>query len=514
MNSAQTSNWNRTMKIDLITNQFVEQFLKGMCTGIEVDSPLFDLEILAQFHSESLVERSLRLFSQLSAITEENYRKYRKDEELGDALPKSKADAQKQIREDFSRSNERLESFSALYHRYYAQIDFSVEELAKTANVVPQQYRRRLNSGLSALTNELRKLEITSNQMTHKSDLHLPLPEYSTLVGVDHLLQKLGDGVASLKNGQILSVEGMGGIGKTALVHAYINQQSISQNYYEVLWVSTRQPVKVLDQPRVKEGKLNFTLDDVTSRLAQQLGLSHLVEKPLEDRLKGIRAVTVMQKYLLVIDNLETIADYVELVPAISRYCGQCKIIITTRESLREFPYVVVFRVPELSHTHASQLVREEVSRRGMAQHISEAELEDLFITVGGLPLALKLVAAQTRLSSVAEIIKEFKSAQGEKESIYRFLYWKIWNSLSEPSRRLLFTFLTADPEGEDSLFLEVLSGLTPAAFTRSFTELDEFSLIESSWTKAILKHRIHRLTSTFLQTDVLKTWELNSNGN
>ena len=83
---------------------------------------------------------------------------------------------------------------------------------------------------------------------------------------------------------------------------------------------------------------INFTLDDVTSRLAQQLGLSHLVEKPLEERLKGIQAATTMQKYLLVIDNLETVADYVELVPALARYCGQCKIIITTRESLREFP--------------------------------------------------------------------------------------------------------------------------------------------------------------------------------
>ena len=34
------------MKMDLITNQNVEQFLKGMCAGIEMDSPLFDMAIL------------------------------------------------------------------------------------------------------------------------------------------------------------------------------------------------------------------------------------------------------------------------------------------------------------------------------------------------------------------------------------------------------------------------------------------------------------------------------------
>ena len=209
------------MKIDLISNQNVEHFLKGMCTGVEVDSPLLNMTILSQFHSGSMAERGLKLFAQLSAITEENYRKNRNDEKLVDKLPESKPDAQIQLRDDFSRGNERLEWYSALYFRYFSQIDFSMENLAKTANVVPQQFRRRLNSGLSALVNELRKLEISANQMTHKPDINVPLPEYSTLVGADLLLEKLAGMAASLKPGQILSVEGMGGIGKTALVHAF-----------------------------------------------------------------------------------------------------------------------------------------------------------------------------------------------------------------------------------------------------------------------------------------------------
>lgn len=495
------------MRLDQISNQNVEQFLKGMCAGCELDSPLFAMAIPTQFDGKSMAERGLRLFEQLSTITEGNYLKHRRDEKVTDTLPKSKADAQNQIREDFSCGNERLESFSALYFRYFSQINFSVEELALTANVVPQQFRRRLNFGLSALVIELRKLEIVAEKQAHKSDMNIPLPEYSTLIGADELLEKLDSLVDTLKPGQMLSVEGMGGIGKTALVHAFINRESVSQDYYEVLWVSARQPAKIMSQSPMSAELSNFTLEDVTSRLAQQLGLDHLVDKPLEDRMKGIQAATVLNKYLLVIDNLETISDYAELVPTIARYCGQCRVIITTRESLREFPYITVFQVPELSRTHASQLVKEEVTRRGGTLGTSALEMEELFRTVGGLPLALKLVAAQTRLTSVAEIIQEFKNAARDKESIYRFLYWKIWNSLGDTSRRLLFTFLTADPEGEDSTFLKILSGLSPAEFARSFKELDGFSLIETNWENDLPKHRIHRLTSTFLQTDVLKTW-------
>ena len=234
----------------------------------------------------------------------------------------------------------------------------------------------------------------------------------------------------------------------------FINQHSVRQDYYEVLWVSARQPVKGVGQPQLMEEELNFTLDDVTSRLAKQLGLSHLSEKPLEDRLKGIQAATALQKYLLVVDNLETVSDYVEVVPALARYCGQCKILITTRESLREFPFVTVFQVPELSQYHASQLVNEEVRRRGGTSQISSPDLEILFKTVGGLPLALKLVAAQVQLNPVAEIMNEFKRQKEEKNQFTVSCIGRFGILYLIPLEDVLFTFLTADPEGEDTRFL------------------------------------------------------------
>jgi LuxR family glucitol operon transcriptional activator len=342
----------------------------------------------------------------------------------------------------------------------------------------------------------------------------VPLPDYSNLVGTDLLLTKIDELVNSLKPGQILSVEGMGGIGKTALIHAYVNQPSVNQNYFEVLWVSARQPQDGTGLADQKVNSLDFTLEDVTSRLAEQLGLSHLVDKALDERLKGIQAAAALQKYFLVIDNLETVSDYLELIPSIARYCGHCKVVITTRESLREFPFVSVFQVPELTRDFASQLVKAEVSRRGKNPWISDYDMVNLYQTVGGLPLALKLVAAQLHLSTVAEIVNEFKQAKLGKEAIYRFLYWKIWNALDDDARRLLFTFLISDPEGEDSQFLGILAGLPPESFARSFQTLDTFSLIETNWSRSAPKYRIHRLTATFLQTDVLKHWEWESNAN
>lgn len=497
------------MNIDSITNQAVEQFLKVINTGTEGSSALLDLRFLANLGFHSVTERKIRLFECLSQFVNEAYLNFRKTESLDASVPGSKIEAQHQLREDFGRGNSRLESLSALYFRYFSTLDFKIEELARNANVVPQQFRRRLNSGLTLLVNEVRRLEMAANSDAHRVDINIPLPDYSTLIGVDTLLPRLSEITSSLLPGQIVSVEGMGGIGKTALVHAFVGQDHIKQNYYQLLWVSARQSSSGVSHPDSKSDAANFTLEDVTTRLAQQLGLNHLVNKPLEERLKGIQAASSLHKYLLVIDNLETVDDYIQLVPALAKYASNCTIIITTRKSLREFPYVTVFPVPELPKLYVSQLLEAETNRRGRNFSIVEQDLEDIFETVGGLPLAVKLIATQIHLHPITEIIKEFKQAGKGVDSIYRFLYWKIWNSLSEPARKLLFTFLTLNPEGEDSEYTSLMSGLEPSIYESAFTELDNYSLIETNTLQSVPRFRIHRMTATFLQTDILKVWEL-----
>lgn len=497
------------MKIDSITNRAVEQFLKAVETGAEGSSALLDLKFLANFGIQSVPERKIKLFECLSQFVNETYLSFRKIESLVSRIPGSKLEAQLQLREDFGKGNSRLESLSALYFRYFSLIDFNIEDLAKNANVVPQQFRRRLNTGLALLVNEVTRLEMAANSDTHSVDAHLPLPEYSTLIGVETPLAKLHVLVSSLLPGQIVSIEGMGGIGKTALVHAFVGQDHIKQNYYELLWISARQPSSGMSHPESASAAANFTLEDVTTRLAQQLGLNHLVNKPLEERLKGIQAATTLHKYLLVIDNLETVEDYVQLVPALAKFARNCTIIITTRKSLREFPYVTVFPVPELPKPFVSQLLEAEANRRGRDFSIEEQDLAEIVETVGGLPLAIKLIATQIHLYPISEIIKEFQQAGKGVDSVYRFLYWKIWNSLSEPSRKLLFTFLTLNPEGEDSEYTALMSGLDPSIYQSAFTELDNYSLIETNSLQSMPRFRIHRLTATFLQTDILKLWEL-----
>lgn len=117
-------------------------------------------------------------------------------------------------------------------------------------------------------------------------------------------------------------------------------------------------------------------------------------------------------------------------------------------------------------------------------------------------------MAAQLNLRPLAEILQEFKNAENGLEGFYRYIYWKIWQQLSDAARRLLLSFLSADPEGEDLEFLQIISGQEEKSFYQAVEEIDQVSLLEITGSPSEPHYRLHRLTITFLQTELLDFWK------
>lgn len=78
---------------------------------------------------------------------------------------------------------------------------------------------------------------------------------------------------------------------------------------------------------------------------------------------------------------------------------------------------------------------------------------------------------------------------------------------MSDPARKLLFAFLPSDPDGEDLDFLRTMSGQPDEDFFAALRELDRFSLLELNGDVERPLYRLHRLSVTFLQTDILNLW-------
>ncbi|MBN1248516.1 MAG: AAA family ATPase [Anaerolineae bacterium] len=410
---------------------------------------------------------------------------------------------------DFGVGNSELEGWSALYYRYLAPITPAVEDLATMAHVAPRQFRRRVNSGLSQLRNALREAEAQAHTTLRRRQMsrHLPPPDYAQLFGVQPLLDRLG-ALLREEGPRLISIEGVGGIGKTALAQAMATQFAERGTVDGIAWISTRHELISRDGTLVPCDDPARSLDDIVARLARQLGQDHLTGLATADKLARLKTVMDRRPHLVVVDNLETLSDVERLLPALYPLAGTSRFLLTSRYSLERFPYVHVLRVPPLSYAHSVELVSGELLRGGHGDVIREESMRQVYNAVGGLPLALKLITAQMPRLPLSQILGGLRHpVKQELESLYTYIYWRTWQLLDDRARELLISMLFVSPDGESRDWIRESSMLAPDAFGTALSQLLRYSLLEITGAIEEPRYRLHRLTTTFLQSEILLDW-------
>jgi hypothetical protein len=56
--------------------------------------------------------------------------------------------------------------------------------------------------------------------------------------------------------------------------------------------------------------------------------------------------------------------------------------------------------------------------------------------------------------------------------------------------------------------WLQLVAGLPPDAFDSALEQLLAYSLLDAAGSAAMPRYRLHRLTITFLQTEILSQWD------
>lgn len=208
------------------------------------------------------------------------------------------------------------------------------------------------------------------------------------------------------------------------------------------------------------------------------------------------------------VDNLETVVDYQTLVPFLRQLTNPSKFLITSRLSLQAYPDIFCYSLNELHESDTLAFLRYEAAMRGIAplQQATPAQLQQIYSTVGGHPLALKLVIGQARFLPLAQVLTSLQLAQARQvDELYTYIYWQIWQMLDEPARRLMLTL----PVMPNSTFdqLAAISELDLATLQSALLRLLEHSLVQVAGDLAEPRYRLHRLTETFLMHEVL-TWQ------
>jgi hypothetical protein len=123
----------------------------------------------------------------------------------------------------------------------------------------------------------------------------------------------------------------------------------------------------------------------------------------------------------------------------------------------------------------------------------------------GGNPLAIKLVVSLAAVLPLAQSLADLVKGQpGPIEDLYRRIYWRAWHTLSSEARALLQAMPLVAELGATIQQMQAISGLAERQLLPAILELVARSLLEvrgPAWDKL---YGIHRLTESFLRTEII----------
>ncbi len=372
-----------------------------------------------------------------------------------------------------------------------------------TANKKQRQALRRLATVVIDMEQRAR------NDRLIILERRLNLPAQPHLFGIEAYGQQLRQLLLAEKDPWLISIEGLGGIGKTTLAAVMTREIALTRRFENIAWVSARQqdflPHLGL-QPAEPAPALN--VDTLVDTLLDQLNPNAVRPPSPAEKLITLNRLLKKAPYLMVIDNLETAADYQALLPILRQLANPSKFLLTSRHSLKAAEDVSCITLKELNEEDTLAFLKHEAKLRGLPSltEASEEQLVHIYQVVGGNPLALKLVLGQVWVLPLSQVLENLRQAQGKKaDQLYTYIYWQAWQTLDPASRQVLLVMPLVQDGTMDQL--AAISGLGAAGLSQALEQLAAFSLLEVGGDLEYRRYRIHRLTETFLLNEVVK-WQ------
>jgi LuxR family transcriptional regulator, glucitol operon activator len=341
------------------------------------------------------------------------------------------------------------------------------------------------------LDDEIRNVLSAEPVLELKPRSNLP-PRHGEFLGRKEDLARVLEGLSSRY--PLVSIEGIGGIGKTSLAvevgyAGLIGTASAEQPVWEyVVWVSARDQ---LERKRWLDEVLNTIAIVLNYFSITQLQPDQSARKQMEiDRL--LRG----QRVLIIIDNFETIDDP-DLVAWMERVPEPSHILITTRQSRLQKTWAV--HLTGLDGHAALALIRQVAKARGLTflDHQADGTLLSLVEVTDGNPRAIEMALGclWEGMLSIDELVNQLRDAGESVEDIFGYLFTQSWKALAPNAKKILLVVpLFVGSIAKDAL--RKVSGLPSFDFAQAVSQLVNTNLLDLD--HASQRYSVHPMTRAF----------------
>ncbi|MEM7130737.1 MAG: NB-ARC domain-containing protein [Chloroflexota bacterium] len=385
-----------------------------------------------------------------------------------------------------------------------------IKQLATFFNLSETSIYAKQRKAIERLTEIINIQERTARtERERELDSRLMPSTYANLLGADIHIDKLKEVVLRAEPPHLILIEGIGGIGKTALLDAFIREVVAEGTYHEIGWFSPfpNHTINKADAESTRQKVI--TQEYLIHQLAYQL-------MPDPDLLANISYAQIFKSFhnhitnvphLIVIDNIETFPDMENLFPVLKELSNPTKFLLGSRINFYSFPSIYHFRTIELSKDNSIELIRREAELSNIPELVAckDAELLPIYDYLGGNPLALKLIVGQIRLHTINTVLDNLRNIRTSMiKNLFIFIYNRAWNSLDNTSKHVLSSIISTN-EAVDSIdVLMKISNLELEETYHALSRLIEFNLVYTQGNIQERVYKISNLTRTFLQNQVI----------
>ncbi|MEO1430975.1 MAG: AAA family ATPase [Cyanobacteria bacterium J06633_8] len=294
----------------------------------------------------------------------------------------------------------------AILHDFIELASRDIEEGNQLSYTIHNYYtdkipveKKDIHSKLQNLITLYNYQELIKNQNTVKLDKYksiyhnLPARDCNRFVGRNAESKKLLELLAFESLTPRISIEGLGGVGKTTLVldiaYRYLQAGKNSYSPFEAIVFTSAKPQHFTNKgifPRLLPQR---TLQDILRAIARTIKCPDTVTTNFKETYEQVYSRLANMPTLLIVDNLDALEESQEVLNFLYELPETVKVIITSRETT---PFTQICLHP-LTQTEGLTLIQNQGIEKNVELALRESQ--QLYQATGGIPAAIVYAVGQ-----------------------------------------------------------------------------------------------------------------------